>query len=176
MPGQVSISMEVGSTTGESGRWSRGNRGLGTAMAAIVMVVVLIVVGAGAYLSFQGVTTGKSGTTSTTPLPTCAPSSSPICAAQSGGHDLLLSVPYTFVTSGISVPFTAAYVGSGKVSYFLYNYGDGSPLNNTTSSTTHHAYATAGTFIASVQARVNGAGALHDSWKDLLVLTVIANQ
>jgi peptide/nickel transport system substrate-binding protein len=168
--------MEVGSAPTVGGRWDRGNRGLGTVMAAIVMVVVLVAVGAGSYLSFAGVKSGGGSPTKITPPPLCSPPTSQICASLSGGHDIILNVPYKFSTAGTNIPFTAAYFGSGKVSYFLYDYGDGSAVNNTTSTTTHHTYLTAGTYIASVQARVNGAGALHDSWRSLLIVTVIPNQ
>jgi len=165
--------MEEGNAPAVVGRWNK-SRGLGTAVAAIIMVVVLVAVGAGAYFTFSGTKTGG-GTSQSHPIVNCAPAASPICNGLSGGHDVFMSVPYRSVSAGIDIAFTAAYAGTGKVTYFLYNFGDGSAVVNSSSSTFHHNYTNAGTYIASVQAKITGQSALHDNYNKLLIVSVNPN-
>lgn len=165
--------METDGKWTAGGRW-HARRGLGTAMAAIIMVVVIAIVGGGTYFAFSGVSTSSSSGPSGTHVgPTsCAPATSAICQGLSGGHDVFLSVLLKSAQATIPVQFTAQYGGTGKVSYYLYNFGDGSAVDNSTSSVVYHTYMTGGTFIASVQAKVVGQTQLHDNYQRLLVIPV----
>jgi hypothetical protein len=138
-------------------------------MAAIIMVIVLAVVGVGTWAAFQGVNGGSSGSGKTS-VTTCSPPTNPVCTAISGGHDVFLNVPYRSVQSGIPIHFTAQYQGSGSVSYYLYNFGDGQPALNSTSPSVTYSYAGPGTFIASVQAKIAGQSVLHDNYRTLLIV------
>ena len=154
-----------------NGRWHNNRRGLGTIVAAIIMVVVLAVVGAGAYFAFTGTTTnGSSGSTS---VQSCEPKSSPLCGTLSGGHDLFLSTAFRTSQTGIPNYFTAGYSGGQKISYYLFNFGDGTTQNSTVPSVSH-TYLSPGSYLSSVQAKVSGSNILHDSYKSLLLLNVAA--
>jgi hypothetical protein len=156
----------------ESGNWSRQRRwrrprALGTAMAAVIMVIVIAVVGASAYFAFKGST--SAGGSSSKSIANCWPPSSPICSTVSGGHDVLMSEPFRVSSQQTPIPFTAAYTGSGTVQWYNFTFGDGTFKNQTT-PTTAHSYAFPGTYLASVQAFVGGSW--HDNYNGLLLVQV----
>jgi peptide/nickel transport system substrate-binding protein len=154
---------------GSAGRWSRtGRRGLSPVTAGVVMLIVIVVVGAGAYVGFQGTNSGPASSTQT--VVSCAPPTDPACAELSGGHDVLLSTDFETVSQGQRVPFAALYTGGQAVSYYNYSFGDGN-FTNTTSPLANHTYAYPGTYLVTVQARIHNAW--HDNYLNILVLHVI---
>lgn len=148
------------------GRWA-GSRALSMPMAAIILVVVILVVGG---LGYVGLNSTKSSPVS---LTTCAPSTSAACIQGSAAHDIVLQVPYKSVQQGNPVPFTATLPNGETATSYTFNFGDGSAPTNSTSPTVDHTFASPGTYIISATGVV--AGAVHDSYKSLVILTVSAS-
>ena len=144
-------------------------------IAVVIMVIVIAVVGAGSYFAFNGVSTSSNGNGNPShTVSSCEPVASAFCKGQSGGHDLYLSVPLKTTQTSIPLTFTTQFQGTGKVSYYLYDFGDGATLNST-NSVVQHTYTSGGTFLASVQAKVVGQSALHDNYQRLLLIPVTAS-
>jgi peptide/nickel transport system substrate-binding protein len=143
-------------------RWRRP-RALGTATAVVVMIVIVVIGGVGAYVAFNRPSSHTTGVT------TCSPPNSPVCAQVLNYHDLGLIAPVKAVQQATPVPFTVTSP-SGSASNFVFNFGDGSSPQTSSSATVDHSYANPGTYIVSVQATVGGA--THDNAHNLVVVSV----
>jgi hypothetical protein len=111
---------------------------------AIILVVVLVVSGAGTYVAFDQRTT------------TCAPPSSPLCGtSRTNPYDLSVLVPLRTTQQDTPIPVTALLPSGEHASSFTFNFGDG-VMNTTSSPTLDHSFATPGDYIISVSADVNG--------------------
>jgi peptide/nickel transport system substrate-binding protein len=126
-------------------------------LAPVIMIVVIIVVGAGGYAALNAV----SGSGSTT-VTSCAPADSPQCKAATGANNVNTFVPYSpafgssvlVVSQGQTLPVTVSVPGS-TASSFQVNWGDG--ITSTQGSgTLTHMYAGLGTYIVSAEAEVGG--------------------
>jgi len=124
-------------------------------IAAVVLVIVLVVGGVGAYFGLAAINP-KSTTT-------CAPTNSAVCGALTTKniHDLTLFVPYAVSQTGTLLPFTASLPVGESASQYNFTFGDGQHALSG-SNTATHVFNNPGTFIASVQALVNGVW--HDSY------------
>ena len=145
------------------GRWA-GRRGIGTAVAAVIMVVVIALVGVGTYVGLNAQSHG------TKTVKGCYPPSSPACVASAATHDVSLLVPFKAVQTGNPVPFTATLPGGESASKFMFNFGDGSPVASTAVPTASHVYSAAGSYLISVQAVVGGV--THDNYQKLVQVSV----
>ncbi|MCI4350284.1 MAG: PKD domain-containing protein [Thermoplasmata archaeon] len=150
-----------------TGRWG-GRRGIGTAIAAVVMVIVIALVGAGTYVGLNSQPHGNKTVKS------CTPANSPICVASAQTHDVGLLVPFKASQTGNTVPFTAILPAGDTASSFAFNFGDSGPTSTATSTqpTVTHVYSSAGVYLISVQATVRGV--VHDNYQKLTVVTVSA--
>lgn len=148
------------------GRWA-AHRGLSTATAAIVLIVVILVVGGLGYVGLNA--SNPSPVTRTS----CAPANSPACVAAAAGHDVGLQVPFKAVQQGSTVPFTASLPNGEIGTSYTFTFGDSSTPVTQAAGTTTHVYSNPGTYIASVTALVKGA--THDNWRSLVVITVTAS-
>jgi peptide/nickel transport system substrate-binding protein len=133
-------------------------------VAAIVMVVVLVVVGAGSFIVFNQ--TKPTNTVSTS----CAPATSYVCKALLANHDMTLLAPFPTTQSGTPVPFTASFSKGESSSSFSFNFGDGTPLVNTSSPTVTHVFTNPGTYLVSVTALVGSV--THDNYQSLASIVV----
>ncbi|MCI4353103.1 MAG: PKD domain-containing protein [Thermoplasmata archaeon] len=138
---------------------------MATATAAVIMAIVVIIGGVGAFFAFNKSTPGNSSSTTIT----CVPATSQTCVS-SAAHDVSLLVPLRTTQQGSSIPFTA-FLASGETSTdFTYNFGDGTTVAHTAASTVDHTYSHVGTYLATVQAVVKGA--LHDNYQSIVVVGV----
>ncbi len=126
------------------------------ALAPVILVVVIVLVGTGGYVALSDATTPGSST-----VTSCAPATSPQCVAASAANDVTTFVAYSpaFGTSvlsllqGQSLPVTVS-VPEAASSYAV-NWGDGS--NSTQGSPIlTHSYSDLGSYIVSAQAEVRG--------------------
>ncbi|MCI4319551.1 MAG: ABC transporter substrate-binding protein [Thermoplasmata archaeon] len=145
-----------------NGRWA-GRRGIGTAIAAVIMVVVIALVGVGTYVGLNAQSHG------TTTKSHCYPPSSPACVASAVTHDVGLLVPFKAVQTGNPVPFTATLPAGESASKFMFNFGDGATASGA-QPTASHVYTVAGSYVISVQAVVNGV--THDNYQKLVTVAV----
>jgi peptide/nickel transport system substrate-binding protein len=126
-------------------------------LAPVIMIVVIIVVGAGGYAALSAV----SGSGSTT-VSSCAPATSSVCKAATGGNNVNTFVPYSpafgstvlTVSAGSTLPVTVSVPGSSASSYTI-NWGDGSSTTQS-SATITHSYADVGNYVISATADVGG--------------------
>ncbi|HZY69997.1 MAG TPA: PKD domain-containing protein, partial [Thermoplasmata archaeon] len=127
-----------------------GTRGLGGALAAVVIVVVLAVAGAGTYFALNA--------TKSSPVlrSSCSPAISGPCQSRAQTHDVSLLVPFKATQEGTVVPFTATLPSGESASSFTFNFGDGvsSPASNQPIAS--HVYSSAGTYLVSALATVGG--------------------
>ncbi|MCI4347211.1 MAG: PKD domain-containing protein [Thermoplasmata archaeon] len=134
---------------------------MATATAAVIMALVVIIGGVGAFFAFNAVAQTK----------TCAPASSAVCV--SNVHDVSLLVPLRSTQQGSSIPFTAI-LGTGETSTaFTYSFGDGTSTGPTAASTVDHTYNHVGTYLATVTAVVSGV--THDNYQSIAVIGVTAS-
>ncbi|MCI4325284.1 MAG: PKD domain-containing protein [Thermoplasmata archaeon] len=140
-------------------------RGLTTVTSAILIVVVLVVVGVGAY-ALEG------GFSKPSPL-TCQPLSAPACASFQNLHDVVLELPLKSIQEGSSVPFTVSLPAGESASTFNVNFGDGTPVVSSKSPSISHAYSNIGTFLVYVTASVNGVQ--HDNLYGLVQVSVTSS-
>jgi PKD domain len=138
---------EEGTVTEKVGRW-HGRRGLSTITAMIVMVIVVVLVGSGAYFGLTAV--GPSSSTVTG----CQPAGSQGCT-QFTVHTLSVLAPFKSAQTGQTVPFTVI-LGSGTSTDFTFNFGDGTPVVTSKVPTVDHVYRNPGTYLVQVSASVNG--------------------
>ena len=134
------------------------SQALGKPLAAVILAVVVIVSGFGAYAAFSH------------PVTTCAPAGDPVCSPGSANpHDMSLLVPLKTTQEGAPIPITANLPSSEQATSFTFNFGDGS-TDTTSSPTVQHTYTTAGDYIISVTAVVDGVQ--HDNDHALATVTV----
>ena len=152
---------EAGSGRSVAGR-RLGRRGLTPISSMVVVVVVLALVGVSAY--------GIMGGFSPAPTPSCQPSNSPGCNSFLNVHDLTVVVPFQSVQQGTPVPFTVTLPSGESASSYSYAFGDGTPVNHSSSPTMNHAFAHPGVYLVGVQALVQGT--YHDNYHNLIQIKV----
>jgi PKD domain len=131
---------------------------LGKPLAAVILAVVVVVSGFGAYAAFSH------------PVTTCGPAGDPVCSPGSANpHDMSLLVPLKTTQEGAPIPITAILPSSEQATTFTFNFGDGS-TDTTSSPTVQHTYITAGDYILSVTALVDGVQ--HDNDHALATVAV----
>jgi hypothetical protein len=145
--------------------FARRSRGLTTVTSAILIVVVLALVGVGTYAVMGGFS-------KPTPL-TCQPLSAPACARFQNLHDVTLELPFKSIQEGNAVPFTVSLPSGESATSYNLNFGDGSPVVSSHSTSVEHAYSGIGTFIVYVTASVNGV--LHDNLYGLVQVVVTSS-
>ncbi|HYK94073.1 MAG TPA: PKD domain-containing protein [Thermoplasmata archaeon] len=144
---------------------------MSTPTAAVIMIVVIAVVGAGGYFAFNSSTTSPG--TNISKVIHCSPSTSPVCTGIVGTHDVSLLIPFAAARTGNLVPVTASVPSSdGTVSSYSFNFGDGSAPTTGAASTVNHAYTEPGSYIISVTATIGGAA--HDNYHNLGVVSVVS--
>ncbi|HKV90043.1 MAG TPA: PKD domain-containing protein, partial [Thermoplasmata archaeon] len=144
------------------GRW-RGSRAISTPTAAVAMIVVVVLVGAGGYFAFSSAKpTNTTGTT-------CSPASSYVCVKLLAAHDMDLLVPFKVAQAGTPIPFTAVFTRGESSQSYNINFGDGSNASTKT-STVSHTFNDPGTYLVSVTSSV--AGVTHDNFQSLVEITV----
>ncbi|MCI4351514.1 MAG: PKD domain-containing protein, partial [Thermoplasmata archaeon] len=163
LPGTEKMNPMEHSFESKTGRWS-GRRGVGTAIAAIVMVIVIALVGAGTYVGLNAQSHGPKH------FQSCSPPSSPVCVASAYTHDLGLLVPFKAAQTGNTVPFTAILPAGETASSYSFNFGDGSPSVSNAQPIATHVYTTAGTYLVSTQAVIGGV--THDNYQKLATVGV----
>src|SRR5580658_9420216 len=112
--------------------FARRSRGLTTVTSAILIVVVLALVGVGTYAVMGGFS-------KPTPL-TCQPLSAPACARFQNLHDVTLELPFKSIQEGNAVPFTVSLPSGESATSYNLNFGDGSPVVSSHSTSVEHAY------------------------------------
>jgi hypothetical protein len=126
-----------------------GARAVGKVFAVVILAIVVVVSGAGAFAVFDHVTT------------TCSPSGSPTCSpGKLGTHDVTVLVPLRTTQEDAPIPVTAILPSDEHATSFTFNFGDGI-TNTTPNPTVDHTYSSPGVFIISVTAVVNGI--VHDN-------------
>jgi hypothetical protein len=140
---------------------------MSTLTAGVVLAVVVVVVGAGAYVVGSAVRPGAHVVSS------CAPPSSPACAAVSDLHDLRLLVPFATAQQASTIPFTALLPPGASSNSFTFNFGDGSKPVTSSVGTIDHAFAFPGTYIVQVSASIGGA--IHDNDRALAIVNVASS-
>ena len=140
----------------------RGTRGLSAISSVIVIAVVLALIGTVAY--------GIMGGFSSPGRTTCAPITAPACGNFANFHDVSLLVPFQSVQQGGQVPFTVTLPQGETATSYSYNWGDGSPVNLSSSPTQTHVFDTPGVYLVGVQATI--AGVKHDNYQGLVQIKV----
>ena len=133
--------------------WS-GQRALSPVTSLLVIVIVLVLVGAGTYGIMGGFSSNRNPTT-------CWPPNSPVCGQFVNLHDVSLLIPFKSVQQGASAPFTTSLPSGEAATSFTYIWGDGNVSANVHNQTFHHTYNTPGIFLVEVLATVNGL--VHDN-------------
>jgi peptide/nickel transport system substrate-binding protein len=161
--------MEPHERTPIGGRWHTGERALSTMTAAIVMAVVVIVIGAGAYVALSAAHAGNNT------VVTCSPPGSAGCARYSASlHDLTVLSPLKASQTNYAIPFTVNVpAGDGPASQFKIDFGDGNVSPASNSPTASHAYQFPGTYL--IQAYATVGGAVHDNLRAIAQVTVTAS-
>ena len=136
-------------------------RALGKPLAAVILAVVVVVSGFGAFAAFSHTTT------------TCGPTGDPVCSPSSANpHDVTLLIPLKTTQEGATIPISAILPASEEATSFTFNFGDGTS-NTTTSPTIEHTYTSPGVYIIYVTALVDGI--VHDNEHALGTVTVAAS-
>ena len=130
---------------------------LTTPTAAVILAVVVVISGVGAFAAFSH------------PVTTCAPANDPACSPTVNPHDITLLVPLRVTQEGAPIPVTAVLPAGESSNNYTFNFGDGTS-NTTSSPTIEHTYTTPGNFIVSVTAVVKGV--LHDNAHALTAVAV----
>ncbi len=138
-------------------------RGITTVVAVVVLAIVLAMVGVTSYALLGGFS-------SKGPKTTCSPPTAPSCGVYENLHDISLLLPFQSVQQNASVPFVASLPSGETTSQYTFNYGDGTAPNVTSTTITHHAYATPGDYIVSITASVGGQ--THDNYHNLVPVLV----
>jgi ABC-type transport system substrate-binding protein len=144
------------------------SRALSPLTAAVILAVVVIMIGAGAYFLVGSTAPAPSNVTKVS----CAPPTSPGCAGfAAGGHGLSVLVPFKTAQTGQVIPFTVL-LSSGTASSFSFDFGDGTHATGT-ASTASHVYHDPGTYL--VQASAVVGGQTEDNLGSLVTLTITAS-
>jgi len=148
-------------------------RAMSGAVAAIIMAVVVVIGGVGAYAALSAVPSSTNTTTS------CQPAS--LCKGSSATNDVTLFIPYTVgygqtysqIAVGTSIPATVGVTGSEKISSFDMTWGPG---NSATSATGAFSYAYTNTGLYTLVANATtSSGAVHTGTGQLVSLQVNPN-
>ena len=136
--------------------------------AAVIMLVVVILVGAGGYFGLQSVKPTTATTTS------CSGSGCSVTAT----NDATLFVPYTRgygqamsqVAAGLNISATVGVKGSETIRSFTVNWGDGSS-STSANPTVNHPYSAPGLYVISGNA-TDTKGIVHTGYGQLLPINV----
>ncbi|MDE1820260.1 MAG: PKD domain-containing protein [Euryarchaeota archaeon] len=133
-------------------------------LGIIILVVVLVVGGIGAYVALPktsgGAGTSPSGTTHNTPPPACTGNGCAPPLAQPIRHDV--TVTSTFATAQAGTPVTfGALLTSAAASTYTFHFGDGNSIT-THSSSVSYTYASPGSNLVYVLVK-DTSGNLHDN-------------
>ncbi|MGC2290106.1 MAG: PKD domain-containing protein [Thermoplasmata archaeon] len=144
--------------SGPASRDISGMRALTKPLAVVILAVVVVVAGAGTFAAFAH------------PATACAPADNPVCIPSSTNpYDLSVLVPLRTTQEDTPIPVTAILPSQEHASSFTFNFGDGT-VNTTTSPTLDHSYSSAGDYIISVSALVNGV--VHSNAHALATVSV----
>ncbi|HYK94076.1 MAG TPA: PKD domain-containing protein, partial [Thermoplasmata archaeon] len=151
-------------------RW-QANRAISTPAAAVIMIVVIAVVGAGGYFAFNSASASPG--TQISHVVHCSPPTSPVCTSVVGTHDVSLLIPFSTARTGNLVPVTASVPsGDGTPSSITVNFGDGSTPASGTATTVNHVYTEPGSYIITATAVIGGQ--THDNYQSLGLVQVVA--
>jgi hypothetical protein len=161
---------QSGETAGSTSRPSR--KGLSTVAAAIILALVMIIGGVGAYFALSSVPTSTSTKT------TCYPPTSATCVKLSAVNDVDLFVPYTVgfgqtysqVAVGTSIPATVSVKGGEAISSYSVQWGPGIYTNSSGGSVSYN-YGQTGLYTVAATA-TTPSGVVHTGLGQLLQLKV----
>jgi len=145
-----------------------GKRGMSMTFAIVIMVVVILVVGAGGYFGLQSVKATSATTTS------CSGSACQITSS----NDATLFVPYTpgvgqtmtHLAAGLEVSATVGVKGPETISSFAVKWGDGASASGPT-ATFQHAYSSQGLYVITGSA-TDTKGTVHTGLGQLFPVNV----
>lgn len=160
----------MGGTEATKRTLGRNPRALATPTAAVVMIVVLVALGAGAFFGVGN--PGSSTSSSTVTKVLCTPPTAPQCTGtKTVGqvHDLSVLAAFQSAQTLSPIPFTIELPAGDTATSYSFDFGDGVHATSGTSTMTH-SFQSPGIYLITVNATVQGT--VHDNYHSILVETI----
>ncbi len=144
------------------------SRGISPVLAAVIIVIVLVVAGAGTFFALAPYSKASTSSHSVT----CYPPTAPACTSGkvTVAHTGAVTSPFTSTQQGTSIPFTMTLPGNIVAKQYTFYTGDGSNVSGFV-ATQSYTYPNAGNYYVYGVA-VTSSGAIYDNLGSLLHITV----
>ncbi len=163
----------------------RSSGGLGPLIGIILLVVILVIGGVGAFVGLGSTTPATNHATpvskTTSSPPSCQPVSSPVCQgitpppATVYTHDVKVTSPFSTSQVGGVVTFNAVQLKpTWTPKSFDFFFGDGQSSGQISTSATTHIYSSAGVYDVYVQV-TDTNNVVHDNLLSLLPFTATSS-